>query len=377
MSDAAALQAAYDQLVEGFVLPLLEGGSPSVTRPLAPGCMSHFAAASSASPEADRRIFDVLYRGASSHAPLGTIAWPSRGLVAMAAALHDLLFLTDPALDRLFARGARPIIREWTWRWIELIELPATRGEALARHVLLSRARKLRRRDVVVRNWAYTYRFFGRRVPANVVALPRLRFVRQEESLRPFGELFESERDPGLAKLGLRELMGELAERSPMTTLLEVAARPEFRFSTATLSVLSDRALRGAVARALAEDEWRAAANLARASADPTLASAPALMAIAIQLLLELHLTSALAGEAEPPRSATSDASVLRYLAILVASLDDDRAARELGVLTDTHRLVLQRRAERYRASLPPPLLDEVRAQLASALAYEPRFLPS
>lgn len=382
MTSPAALQRAYDALVVGFALPLLEGGTSTLSHPLSPGCAGYFRLASPSTSDADFRMHQALHRGASGLASIERLDWPSPGLLAMLASLHDLLFLTDPSLNRAFARGSRKEIVAWTRGWMELAALPRTRGEVLARHVVITRARALQRRDVVVKNWAYTYRFFGRSVPANVVALPRLRFVRQDAQVRSFSELFSNPRDPGLAALGLPSLWGELVQRSPLTALLEAASSPGFRFSTSTLSVLSDRALRGLVAGELVANEWKAASHLAKAAFDPSLAAAPALASIAHQLLLELHLVAAIASppassRAAPPRSALEDAGVQRYLALFVAHLEDPRAFHELVALAPAHRALIQARAETFRASVTPAALDEARARLGEAQRYEPTFLPS
>lgn len=379
MSDTRALQVAYDGLVADFLLPLLEGREVRLSRPIAPGCASYFAQTRSGSSDADGRIFTALHRGASEIATVETIRWPSMGLLALSAAMYDLLLVTDPALDRALARGTRATIRDWSRGWLSLVGLPSTRGEALARHVVLERFRAVRRKDVVVRNWAYTYRFFGRPVPANVVAFPKLRFVRTEEALRELPDLFERPGDEDLSSLDLPSLTREIAARSPVTELLSVASDTGgFRFSVATLSVLSDRAIRGAIAGHLLRDEWRAASVLGTALVDETLVSAPALLSIAVQLLLEMHLVCALDGRAHTPSARDlTDAGAMRYAALLVATFDDERALRELSVFDDDHRALLQRRAEAFRSRIPRATLGEVQQLLAHALAHEPAFLPS
>ncbi|MBN8609756.1 MAG: hypothetical protein J0L92_04200 [Deltaproteobacteria bacterium] len=378
MTDARVLGAAYDALVVDFLVPLLEGREVKLAQPIAPGCASFFAQTRSSSSDADARIFEALHRGASELTTIETLRWPSMGLLAMSAAMYDALYLTDPSLDRVFARSARATIRDWARGWISLVGVPQTRGEALARHVLVERFEHIRRKDVVVKNWAYTYRFFGRRPPANVVALPTIRFVRQEETTRPLENILQREGDVGMLGLDLPGLLHDLKLRSPVTQLLRAPSNQGFRFSTSTLAALSDRAIRGAVAGHLLRDEWQAAAVLGVAIVEPSLVEQPMLLSIALQLVLEMHLVCALDGRAQTPTvRELVDPGAIRYAALLVATFDDERAIRELHAFDDDHRAILQRRAEAFRPRVPRAALAEMQGLLAHALPHEPAFLPS
>src|SRR6476659_4408035 len=102
MADVRKLQAAYDALVGRFVLPIVEGGAGELDRPIGPGCQSFFVDTTCTSPEVDERIFDAMHRSASGMVPIETVPWPSPGLVTLAAAAHDLMAVTDPALDSIF-----------------------------------------------------------------------------------------------------------------------------------------------------------------------------------------------------------------------------------------------------------------------------------
>jgi hypothetical protein len=359
MADAAKLQATYDALVEGFVLPLLEGRAGELGRPIAPGCFDFFRQTRVTSSVVDGQIYEALHRAASDIAPLDDVPWPSPGLVAIAAAAHDLLALTDPALDRVFVRGARKTVVEWIDRWIELVPAPTTRGEALARHALVAPLQRVARKDVVVRNWAYTYRFFGRAVPWNVVAMPRLRFVRQEEAVVKLTGLIAQvdARDA----LGLGTRLRQLIARSPVTELLEVASLPDFRFGLASLAVLSDRAIAGGIAKRLvAEDEWKVCSVLGRAVAAPELRAEPALLSVAVRFLVEMMMTSTFdGGEKRRETPDVLDEGAARYAAMLVALLSHEGALEELRILDDGDRAALQRRAEKLRAAVVPERIGE------------------
>lgn len=363
MADARKMQAAYDALVGRFVLPIVEGGAGELDRPIGPGCFTFFVDTSATSPEVDERIFDGLHRAASAMVPVETVPWPSPGIVALAAAAHDLLAVTDPSLDTIFARGARKTILAWTDRWLSFVPAPTTRGDALARHALLGPLLSARRKDVVLKTWMYTYRFAGRAIPWTSDVMPRFLLPRQEEKLSRLVDLVDGVDER--AQLGLRDRLEALVSRSPVTELLTVAERPRFRFGLASLAVLSDPALRGAIARELvATNEWGAASALGRAISLPLLRADGKLVAIAVELLVEMMQTRALDGSREDTLPATMDEGALRYAALLPAMLEHPRTLEEIRILDDGDRAKLQFRAERLRPRITAELFADATALL-------------
>lgn len=376
MKDSRKLQEAYDALVVGFLAPLVSGGLAQLTRPAAPGALEYFAHARSSSAEADRRIFDRLHRLGSDLAPLATVPWPSRDLVAMAMVMHHLAFVTDPALDRFLARGARSVVLDWIDRLLDEIRPPATRGDAAARDALLESYFATRRIDTVVRNWAYTYRFYGRPVPANVTALPRLRMVREVTTVVDLRRLFEhldADQD-----LGLGSRLRRLVARSPVTELSRPDRFGPLRLGLAGLQVLSDSAIRGGIARRIASaGEWTCAAVIGDAIGAPELRDAPpALLAPALRLLLEVHLTVALDARREPSYPERFSVGALRYAAVLPAWLEHPLALEDVRVLADGHRAVVQRRAESLRGVVPGEVLTETLGLVTRACSVAPLSPP-
>jgi len=367
VSDVRKLQAAYEALVVEFLAPLLSGQTVRVGRPMAPGALPYFAEARSGSGEAESRIFDGLHRLGSEIAPLGTVPWPSRDLVAMVMVMHNLAFLTDPLLDRLWSRGSRGVVLEWVDELLEQIEPPSTRGDAAARYALLEAYLAMKRRDTVVRNWAYTYRFYGRPVPANVTALPRLRRVRAEQSDVDLWTLLAQVDDRH--QLGLHLRLRRLVARSPVTELSRPNRYRPFRFGAAAVRVLSDAALRGGIARQIAAaGEWTCATALGEALAVSELhVASPALLAPVLRLLLEVHMTVALDSRHKARVPSTLDASSARYAAVLPAWLEEPTASEDVRVLDDGDRAILQRHAERLRRVVPAELIADTVALIARA----------
>jgi len=94
---------------------------------------------------------------------------------------------------------------------------------------------------VVVTNWAYTYRFFGRPVPRNVVAMPRLRRVKQKAEERALLAIFsqlDSEEMP------MEPLLQGLLARSPFTRIARFSLGEAPLFDVSTLAMLEDASLR-------------------------------------------------------------------------------------------------------------------------------------
>lgn len=360
------LQSTYDELVEGFVLPLVQGGETRLGRPIGPGCAPFFADAVPTSEDVRQSIFSALVRRGDEIAAVERVPFPGFALTALATAAHDLLAATDPALDRVFSRGARATIVAWVDRWTELVPAPETRGDAVARHVLIEPVLALRRKDTVVKNWAYTYRFFGRRVPANVTALPKLRFVRTFESLTELRALlFGEARDPALA---LAPRFRALVARSPVTELLHADELGDFRFGLALLSCLADGPLASGLARKVAEREAALSPWLGAALAAPALAAEPALLAVALRFLVEVHLVLALDGaDRAGPKSGALDGGAALVAAVLLATLEHERGLAVFRTLDDDDRAALQRRAEALRGAVAHEAREEAERLVATA----------
>lgn len=364
---AAKLQQAYDALITEFLAPLLSGRDASLGRPLAPGALDYFARAQTHSAQAELDIIHALHRGGSEITMMEAVTWPTRDLVAIAMVLHNLLYLTDPSLDRIFVRGARNVILEWIDQLLSEIDAPATRAEALARHAMVSAFLKAVRRDTVVTNWAYTYRFYGRPPPPNVVAFPRVRLVHEEHSeielMATFSKLDEQH------DLGLTLRLRDLLSRSPVTELCRPDRANPLRFGLAILKVLSDRALRGGIARTIAgHDEWAHASVLGAALAAPELRHAkPALLVPLFDFLLEIHLTATLDTRREKRLPAAIPVHAARYAAVLLAWLDAPALQAPFDLLDSPDRGLVTNRAHALRKLVPRQQLAEVHALLSRA----------
>lgn len=362
MSETEKLQERYDALTKDFLAPLLTGGTVVLDRPFAPGAIHYFQHASSSHANVNGEIFDHLHRGASAIAHVTTVPWPDRDLVLMAMAAYDLVLMTDPELDRLFARGARKKVVGWVDQIIDAIAPPDTRADALARHALLDPVPALRRVDVVADSGLYKYRFVGRPTSSSLFTRPLFGKFRETPTTTDVSALMAKVDDK--SQLGLTRRLRELLSRSPVTELVRLDLCQDFRFGLATLAVLSDDAIRGGVARMIVErGEWIAAPRLGRALGDPLLHHAPpAHLYYALALCFEVQMTATLdvPGLALPQRLDLSDRDTARYAAVLPAFFEDESMIDEVRAFDDRDRTEVQERCDRLAAALPPGIREEV-----------------
>jgi hypothetical protein len=362
VSDTAKLQERYDALTKDFVAPLLMGGTVVVDRPIAPGAIQYFQHANSSVANVNNDIFDHLHRGASAIAPVTTVPWPDRDLLLLAMCAYDLVLMTDPELDRMFARGARTKVVRWVEEMIEAIAPPDTRADALARHALLDPVPALRRVDIVAESWAYKYKFVGRPTSASVFTRPLFGKFKETQNTTDVSALMTAIDDK--SGLGLGRCLRELLSRSPVTELVRLDLCQDFRFGLATLAVLSDDAIRGGVARMIVErGEWIAAPRLGRALGDAMLHHAPpAHLYYALALCFEVQMTATLdvPGLALPQRLDLSDRDTARYAAVLPAFFEDESMIDEVRLFDARDRTEVQERCDRLAAALPPGIREEV-----------------
>ena len=252
------------------------------------------------------------------------------------------------------ALGSR-MVRGWADQLIEAAGEPMTRGEALLRHALLVRVTALQREDRVIKNWAYTYRFWGRQAPANVVALPRVRFVRETVTQTPLSSFWTSpELDDDMT--GLHESMQALAARSPLTALLGLGDTPNFRFTGPMLAVLSDPTLRHGVAHHLVRTGvGTAAARIGAALRELTAVGAPpALLGTATAFIMETAMMAALDRQASEAAPNCQDVDARLFWAVLPEALGGHDALDPLEVVPPSDRQRLGEWAVAVASQLDP-----------------------
>lgn len=389
--DAQKRQELYEAFAGGFLAPLFgasvlddesakhRDGSllAQLTRPLPPALLDHFELASLSKPDVEQTLLEGLHAAAGELVPTDHLRFPERGAMAIAMAAHDLYWLTDPTHDRAFARGARTRVLAFVDALIDAVPLPRSREEAIVRHVILDRLLELEREDTVVKNWAYTYRFYGRPPAANVVAMPKLRFVRQQHTRKGLVELCDADTE---LRLGAR--LRSLISRSPVTQLVRPELSTRFVFSRATLAVLSDPTLRHGIVEALVKrGTERVAASFGHAlrvigAEDPS----PQYLYVALTFVAELQLLEVLderTGHRPKEEPAVGDEEL--FAAVLPALVDHAEEEGPLAFLLELSESDLERvvkRSELRRAQAGDDAVGFAKGIFARAapLAPAPSF---
>ena len=331
MSEARRIQEVVDPFLREFLRPLLTGGTVRLGRAIAPGVLDAATLSASTDADSDDALLGALHDSAAELVPTRPLIWPDRDAMALALACHNLALLSDPMLDRAFARGARTTIAEYTEALTASAAPVRTRGSALIRHAIVARFLSLARTDTVVRNWAYTYRFYGRAVPARFTAWKGVRRIRTETQQKPLDELLGA-LPPALSAL---ELRAQIVARSPVTRIL-LSDPATFRVDHTIAAVLSDPVLRGGLVRALLDDSPARAAEAIGSALlhhGATLRSGsgsePALIRATLLFAFELQAT-ALLGRGAPLSVGTPESfAAVAAFAALVGTAE----GAELGAL--------------------------------------------
>ncbi|HTR51454.1 MAG TPA: hypothetical protein VMJ10_12150 [Kofleriaceae bacterium] len=136
-----------------------------------------------------------------------------RDELALAAGLHDALFLVHPRAERwsVSDRQRRRIIDTA----LSLVSQPLSghRTRVLARHALLHNLLRLTRDDITVTWWTGRARFQGQKPSRRLTAWRGVRRVREEVSVVRFDEL--------LAVPDTAPIIATLMRRTPLTQLLD------------------------------------------------------------------------------------------------------------------------------------------------------------
>ena len=205
-------RAALQSFLEGFVLPLVQGGELRVGRPLTlqeitelDDHLPHLSVQTTAIDDARERVLSTLVCRPPS------LVLEAEDL-ALAAGLHDALFLAHPRADGWSVTDRQRRRINETAQILVGQPLTRHRTRILARHALLHNVFRLTRIDVTVSWWTGRARFLGQRPPSRLTAWRGVRRVREEKVTVDFDEL--------LAAPDVTPVVATLLRRTPLTQLL-------------------------------------------------------------------------------------------------------------------------------------------------------------
>lgn len=185
---------------------------------------------------------------------------------ALLAALHDIVQTSHPDLTGVLRSKLPGKLLDLVGVTLGRIAAPASLGEALSRHTLVSRMFEITRTDTVVSWWLGKSEFRGEAPPERLSAWPKLRRVNVAQSPRPLMSLplHGGGVEPERFELAVRALLS----KSPLTDLATAGREaPRFAWSAETLALTGARAGRTLALRALAAQvEERVDEELGRAT---------------------------------------------------------------------------------------------------------------
>jgi hypothetical protein len=234
------------EFLDQFVRPLVAGGELHIGPPIPMPDVERWAT------ELDNASVELVAVDDARATVLSTLVCRPPSFVldfdelALAAGLHNALFLVHPRADRwsVTDRQRRRIIDTA----LSLVSQPLTRERVrvMARHALLHNLFHLTRNDVTVSWWTGRARFHGQRPPSRLTAWRGVRRVREEVTVVDFDEL--------LAVPDTAPIVATLLRRTPLTQLLDShPGAPVLHWEDAVF-LLRDHELARAIAYRLVPD---------------------------------------------------------------------------------------------------------------------------
>lgn len=173
------------QFISRFLLPLVHGGALEVGRPLSRRAIEALARDHALRPTPGERDAALALgvarrRAVAALVPHTALFDIDEDTWRLGAAVHDLLALAHPRIASGPGSEARIGRIAAVATALGSLGAPRTLRQTLARHSLVARLPEVMRLDRTVRYWLGHQTYIGRRPPARVLALPRVRGVKIE-----------------------------------------------------------------------------------------------------------------------------------------------------------------------------------------------------
>ena len=234
------------EFLTGFVKPLVTGGQLHVGAPIPQADVDRWGG------ELEHASVELMAVDDARTAVLSTLVCRPPSIIldeddlALAAGLHDALFLVHPRADvwSVTDKQRRRIIDTA----LGMVSQPITRDRTrvLARHALLHNLFRIRRSDITVTWWTGRARFQGQAPPARLTSWKAVRRVREDVHVVGFDDLL------GIPDTSI--IVASLLRRTPLTQLLDnYPGAPPLHWEDAVF-MLRDAELARAVAYRLVPD---------------------------------------------------------------------------------------------------------------------------
>ncbi|TKD04341.1 hypothetical protein [Polyangium fumosum] len=265
----------FEELVAGIVAPLVLGGKLRLARPFGQAGTKLGEGRRIVDADLRARIDVARVRRARLLAPVDTLPDLDEHEWALAAALNDVLQVTNHELGGLFTKGRYMRLLRSVFELCGHVPPPRDVGAALARHATFARVMELNRADTSVRWWTGSASFRGVPPPKRLLMWQGLRRVHVETQRVPLHEMCDGL--PSAVAEGYQAVLGVWLSRSPLTDLGSITrAAPVFAWSPASIALVAVPAGRMLAFRVLARqraEHVSAVLEKARAALDGGLAA--------------------------------------------------------------------------------------------------------
>ncbi|HEY2515762.1 MAG TPA: hypothetical protein VGI39_33060 [Polyangiaceae bacterium] len=214
---AEEVSSAGERVFESILAPLVLGGPMRPTRPVGARTTLALLDCPLRPSDSDLASRVDLARVAQARrlAPVDRVDELEGPVLALGAALHDLLQVTSP---EWFRRSAPRRLLELTQAALEKVPPIASAREALERHTWFARVLEITRQDTSVRWWVGSQQFRGQEPPRRLLLWQDLRRVSVAKNERRLEDLLAHGGMPEHDS-GFQELLGSFLRATPLTDL--------------------------------------------------------------------------------------------------------------------------------------------------------------
>lgn len=229
-----------EALAAGVIAPLVLGGDTALQRPFGPRLALELSRQRAVvDRDLAARIDGARLRRARSVAPVDVLPPLSEAEWALAAALNDLLQVSNHKLSSIVTRGRHGELLDKVVELCAYVPPPATLEEALARHATFAQLLDVVRVDTTVATWAESIAYRGASVQRDDFVWAGLRRVQVTPTQVPLRHMGHG---VPVDEQAFHQAIRALLHGTPLTDLATAGREhPSFSWSVGSLSLVSAR----------------------------------------------------------------------------------------------------------------------------------------